>query len=151
MRRRLCLLALACIGTSSAADIDITGQWSKIVTRSDLVGGAGTDLPPAIESSPALATVIISNAEGATWAVRVSRNDINWPQGANVSVRRTGESTCAIGGTDYVLLGGAAHSLFTGTGDCEVQIQLKVEGISIHTAQSAYSLLIRYSIHSPAP
>ena len=144
-------LALACAGTAGAADISVSGQWSKVVTRNDLNAGAGSDLTSPIESSSATATLDITNTAGASWLVRVASSEIDWPPGASVAVRRSG-SQCGIdGGMTYVMLSGAAQNFFSGTGDClGIEIQLSVSGLSIHTAPSPYTLLITYSVQSPA-
>jgi hypothetical protein len=150
MRAGLCPLLVAFAGAASAADISVTGHWSRIVTRADLIDGAGTDIVPPIESSPAIAILDITGTDDAPWTVRVATEDFGWPPGASVSVRRSGNDSSISGGASYLPIDSTSQVFFSGTGDrTGIQIQIRVDGIDIHTAPALYSLTITYSVQSP--
>ena len=147
-----CSLILGFAGSVAAADIDVVGHWAKTVTRADLVAGAGTDIMSPLESPAAIATLNISNTGGSSWVVRVTWNNIDWAPGASVAVRRSGNEAGINGGTSYQSLDGSPQDFFCGTGDYSgIQIQFKVDGVTIQTAPQPYSLLVTYAVESPAP
>lgn len=144
-----CLLA-AFAGAAAAADIDVTGHWSRIVNRADLIDGAGTDIVGSIESPPAVATLDITGTADAPWTVLVAMEDVGWPPDASVSVRRSGNDSGISGGASYLPIDGTSRVFFSGTGDrTGIQIQIRVAGVDIHTAPALYSVTITYSVQSP--
>lgn len=148
----LCSLVLGFAGTAAAADIDVVGHWSRTVTRTDLLAGAGTDILSPVESPAAIATLDITNTGGSSWIVRVTWNDIDWAPGASVAVRRSGNEAGISGGTAFQTLSGLPQDFFCGTGDRSgIQIQFKVDGVTIRTAPQPYSLIVTYTVESPAP
>jgi hypothetical protein len=150
MRAGLCVLLTAFAGVASAADIEVTGHWSRIVNRADLIDGAGTDIAPFIESSPAVATLDITGTDDAPWTVRVALEDFGWPPDASVSVRRSGNDSGINGGDSYLPIDSTARVFFSGTGDrTGIQIQIRVDGVDIDTAPDLYTLTITYSVQSP--
>lgn len=150
MRAGLCALLAAFSGATAAADIDVTGQWSRIVNRADLMDGAGTDIAPSIESSPAVATLDITGTADGPWTVHVVMENFGWPPGASVAVRRSGDDSGISGGASYIPIDTTSRVFFSGTGDrTGIQIQIKVDGVDIHTAPALYSLTITYSVQSP--
>jgi len=59
-----------------------------------------------------------------------------------------GESGIAEG-TSYRTLTGDLQAFFSGAGDYEsVQILLRLDGITVHTAPGSYSVAIRYAIEA---
>ena len=150
MRAGLCALLAAFSGQAAAADIDVTGHWSRIVNRADLLDGAGTDVVPSLESSPAVATLDITGTGDGPWTVRVAMENFGWPPGASVSVRRSGTDSGISGGASYVPIDTTSRIFFSGTGDrTGIQIQIKVDGVDIHTAPALNSLTITYTVQSP--
>lgn len=146
----LCALLAGFSGAAAAADINVTGHWSKIVNRTDLVDGAGTDIAPSIESSPAIATLDITGTGDGPWTVRVTMEDFGWPPGASVAIRRSGNDSGISGGASYIPIDTTSRVFFSGTGDrTGIQIQIKVDGVDIHTVPALYSLTITYSVQSP--
>jgi hypothetical protein len=148
--RWMCCLLLWCSCQAFAADITVTGNWSAAITRDDLTGGAGTNLRSPIESNSGQVTLDILNTGGATWMVMVARNDINWPVGVALALRRTstGAGTGAIsGGAAYLSLGPGAQTFLTGSGDrTGIQIQLKSDGMSVKNIAGLYNGTISYVI-----
>jgi hypothetical protein len=134
--------------TATAADINVAGSWSKLVNRTDLIDGAGTDLLTPVESPPAVATLDITGfEEEALWTVTVVMNEVSWPPGTSVAVRRSSNDSGVSGGSSYLPVDGNSRIFFSGSGDrLGIQIQIKVDGIDIHTAPAIYSLAITYSV-----
>ena len=147
-RTSLFVALLAQAATAVAADISVSGTWLRTVDKNDLVAGTGTDLIHTIESSSAVATLAITNTGGAGWRVQVARaNATNWPPGVDIAVRRSGNESGVSGGTAYLTLADAAETFFEGTGDhASIEIQLRVDGMTVHTPPAPYSLLITYTI-----
>ena len=144
-------LVLGFAGSVAAADIDVVGHWSRTVTRTDLAAGAGTDIQSPIESPAAIATLDITNTGGSSWVVRVTWNDIDWAPGTSVAVRRSGNEDGISGGSSYQTLDGLPQDFFCGTGDRSgIQIQFKVDGVTIQTAPQPYNIVVTYTVESPA-
>jgi hypothetical protein len=145
-------LWLAC-GGAGAADISVSGNWSKTVNRDNLAAGAGSNLVSTIESPAATATLNIINTAGATWTVRVAKSNVSWPANVGVAVKRTtngsGSGTIS-SGTSYLAVDSTANTFFSGTGDrTGIEIQLRLYGVSIGASPGLYSLAITYSVQSP--
>lgn len=132
----------------AAADIDVSGNWLHTVDYSHLQAGAGSDLVAPIQSVAGVATLAISNTGGGNWSVSVARSDIDWPPGVSVAVRRSGGQGAVEGGAAYLTLTGAAQDFISGAGDSIVEIQLRVQGLTVTTPPAAYGLLISYSIQA---
>lgn len=152
--RRLFACACICLvpAGSRATDIDVNGNWSRTVDRSDLIAGAGTGLVPAVESAAGIATVDVLNTSGASWVVRVSRSDIDWPVGVGVEIRRSSADSGINGGADYLAINASTQDFFSGSGDRSgIAIQIRITGLSLNTLPSSYSLALVYTVQSPAP
>ena len=133
-----------------AVDLSVVGSWSLTLDSSDLFAGTGTDLRTPIESSGAQAMADIYNTGGTNWAVNVRKNDVTWPTGVALYVRRTssgsGSGTIS-GGTAYQQVTAVDSILFSGSGDRSgVQIQLKLEGLSVQRAPDLYSASLTYTV-----
>jgi len=154
MRRAwACFLCFWLAGNAWAAEITVSANWSTTVNRDNLIAGAGTHLQNPIESAPAVATLNISNTLGASWSVRVAKNDGSWPANVGIAVKRnsngSGSGTIS-SGTAYVAVDSISNAFFSGTGDRSgIEIQLKVDGLSINTPPAPYSLVITYTVQSP--
>jgi hypothetical protein len=145
------LLLVACtLSSARAADISVVGNWSEVINSSDLAAGAGSDLRSPIESGTAQATLDISATGGASWVVKVSKSDINWPAGVSIAVRRTSDGTGAgtlSGGTGYLTVTGTEQTLFSGSDDRSgIQLQLRTESLSIGDAPGSYGATLTYRI-----
>ncbi|MFC6674154.1 hypothetical protein [Marinobacterium aestuariivivens] len=145
------LLLITCsLSPAQAADVSVVGNWSELIDSNDLTAGAGSDLRSPIESGSALATVDISATGGSSWAVKVSKSDINWPTGVSIAVRRTSDGTGAgtiSGGTGYLIVTGTEQTLFSGSGDRSgIQLQLKTENLSIGDAPDTYGATLTYRV-----
>jgi hypothetical protein len=127
-----------------SADISVSGTWSRLVTRNDLIAGAGTDIGP-VESDSVVATLIVDSPGAESWTVRVKRGS-NWPEGLTIEVRRSAGEGGISGGLSYLTLGSAERDFFSGTGDRTVPIQLRVSGLTVHGGAVLQSLTIVYSV-----
>ena len=149
MRRvGLCLILCAAAAIAEGADISVSGTWWRIVSRDDLIAGAGTSLPAEIESAAGIATLTIANTGGSRWRVDVAKaSDVNWPPGVNIAIRRSSAESGVDGGTTYLTLTQGAQTLIEGTGNHpSIQVQLRVQGLSLQALAATYSLLITYTI-----
>lgn len=153
MRRAwLALILCASASLAEGADISVSGTWWRIVNRDDLLAGAGTGLPAEIESAAGVATLSIANTGGGRWRVEVARaTDVSWPPGVDIAIRRSSVASGVAGGTTYLTLTQGAQTLLEGTGDQNIQMQLRVQGISLQTLTATYSLHITYTIVSLNP
>jgi hypothetical protein len=144
------LLYLGLAATACAADIAVSGAWSRTVNRDDLTAGAGSALRSPIESAAGVASIAISNTGGGAWTVSAQSSNLNFPPGAVVSVRMTsaGSGTGSVsGGVGYLALSGSSQVLFSGSGDRSgIQVQLRMGGISLSTVPAIYSLSIQYAV-----
>jgi hypothetical protein len=139
------LLALS----AQAANLSVLGDWFEPLGPASLVGGAGTDIRPLIESRSYQTGVGIAGAAGEPWTLVVQRSAANLPAGVTLAVRRTGSGTCPglVGGTNYQEIGDQAQALFSGRGDCNgIGIQLRLEGISVRQAPGAFGTTLLYSL-----
>jgi hypothetical protein len=147
MRAGSCALLAAFCGAAVAADVNVTGHWSRMVNRADLIDGAGTDIASSIESSPAVATLDITGTNDGPWIVRVAMDNVGWPSDASVAVRRSGNDSGISGGGTYVPIDTTPQVFFSGSGDrTGIQIQIRVEGVDIGTAPAIYNLTLIYSV-----
>ena len=145
-----CAFLFSFISPGHASDISAVGVWSTSLTASDLAAGAGSDLRSPIESAAGQVALTISNTAGGSWAVTVRNDGALWPAGAHISVRIASAGSGAgsvSGGGAYLTLGGAAQTLLSGTGDrADVQLQFKLDGVSVRNSFGNYSANIIYSL-----
>lgn len=132
-------------------DIEVLGEWSFEITDQDLVGGAGSDLPPVYQSKADQAWVNIrTRAIDQKWRVDVRRSDANWPRNVSLFVRRTddGEGPGTIwGGRTYVEVTATDTFFFSGAGDRSwVYLQFKLGGISVRVPPDTYSTTVVFTV-----
>lgn len=157
VRARSVVLGVLLAGFSAAtaaADIGLSGgTWFRTIGVAQLEAGAGSDFVSPVDSDVMIATLTITNTYGAPWCVRVARtgNESDWPAGVMVAVRRRGgvEESGLVDGTSYRPLTSDLQTLFSGSGDYpSIQILLRLDGASVHTAPGPYTLAIRYDIET---
>jgi hypothetical protein len=145
-----CAFLLGFISPVRASDITAVGVWSTSLTASDLAAGAGSDLRSPIEGAAGHVALTISNTAGASWTVTVRNDSVLWPAGVHISVRiaSTGSGAGSVsGGGAYLALDGAAQTLLSGTGDrADVQLQFKLDGVSVRNSFGNYSANIVYTL-----
>lgn len=125
------------------------GNWYETIGPSELLGGAGTDVSPTIESSAYAGSIDIGNTGGSSWTLLVNRSGASLPDGVTLAVRRNGSGSCGtlVGGLDYQNVSDQSQSLFNGTGDCTgISIQLRLHGLSIQQGPGLYGTTVLYSL-----
>ena len=144
------LLLLSLMGAARASDISATGVWSTSLTAGDLAAGPGSDLRTPVESAAGQVTLAIDNTVGANWTVAVRNDGLPLPVGVHLSVRvaSIGNGVGSVsGGGSYLALGGAAQTLLSGSGNrSDVQLQFKLDGVSVRNSFGHYSITIIYSL-----
>ncbi len=153
LKKGLTMIALlSLVNICMALDISVSNNWTTHVDKSDLQGGAGTDLYSIKASASAQANIDISNTTGRkdAWRVEVSRGDTYWPIGLLLAVRRTskgnGEGKIS-GGKRYLDITTANQHFFSGKGDrSNITVQLKLEGISVQITPDIYITNIYYTV-----
>lgn len=133
-----------------AADISAVGSWSTSLTSSDLAAGAGSDLRSPIESTAAQTALTITNTANSSWTVTVSNDTSMWPAGVSLAVRvassGTGTGSVSSSGA-YLILSGTARTLLSGSGDrADVQLQFRLNGVSVRNSFGNYSTSVIYSV-----
>jgi hypothetical protein len=156
-RKTIILLLLAGLFLSAARsgramDIVALGSWSETIDTGDLVGGAGGTLTSTYESSLDQVSMGIQNTAAVddSWRVDVRRLDINWLTDCTLSLRRSSDGTGSgsiSGGTSYQVVGTTDAALFSGAGDRDgIDLQLKLEGLSIQVTPDTYSTTVIYTL-----
>lgn len=121
------------------------------------ISEAGADLSSFIETSANFVEMWIrtrgaNTISNRSYAITVSRQDINWHGSLDFYARRTGNGTggnssTISGGTNYLLLSTFDQVLFTGyQRRFDVPIQYRIEGISLTIPSGNYSTNIIYTI-----
>jgi hypothetical protein len=132
--------------------IKITGKWNLKIDENDLVGGAGTTFPDAFESKTDEISITISKTTTPTtpWRVDIRRIDINWHPNLTLFVKRTSDGTgdgTIDNGTTYQQVTLIDQFFFSGTGErSKIDIQLKIEGVSLPVPVDTYSTEIYYTV-----
>jgi hypothetical protein len=134
----------------SAADINLSGDWTANVNAGDLIAGAGTDFRSPIESDSYQTTIDITNTGGAPWMLSVQRMISTLPAGVTLAVRRTtgGSGGGAIsGGEGYLTLSSSEQQLFYGSGDrTGIGLQFRVDGVSIQQGVGSFGANLTYRV-----
>jgi hypothetical protein len=148
-RIMLCLILTGVSADVTATDILVSGTWSKTIGKTELKGAARASGGSLIPSPAGVARLAIANTQGGPWLVRVSRNDLNWPPGLRIAVRRTSKTAGVLGGETYLDLTEAPRAFVAGLGDqCCIELQLLVSGASVQTRTGTYRVAISYSVES---
>ena len=144
------LASLVCSGGICwAISITATGSWSETIDASDLQAGAGSDLISTYESAADAVIIDITDTSGA-WGLDVKKIDTNWHSNLHLHVKRTsdGQGPGSIsGGTSYQEVTDTDLSFFSGDRwRSDVDIQLKLTGVSIQVPLDTYTTTVYYTI-----
>lgn len=143
-------LMLSLLAPSYAADISVTGDWSRTIGTGDLQAGAGSDLVSAYQSDADAVLLTVWNTGGGAWRVDVRRADTTWDTDLTLSVRRTGDGTGGgtIGaGTTYQAIAETNAEFFSGSGDrSNVALQFNLTGMSLQVPPDTYVTTITYTV-----
>ncbi len=143
------LTFLACTSLAPGADLVSSGDWAKSINATDLVAGAGSDLPAQFESVSGVTTLTISNAPGA-WTLRTRVGGSGGHGSVTVYIKRTsgGSGSGSIsGGTAYQALTGSDAELFSGTeARSNIALQYKITGLSSRVSPASYLSSIFFTV-----
>lgn len=135
----------------SAADISATDSYTKTITSSDLISGAGTDLKNTYESASNQIDVDISGLWSHTHAISVYKVDSSWNSNLHLYVRRTATGTAGSevwNGTSYQEVTSTATEFFRADLDSyNIKLQFELTGMSIHIPIGTYSTTVYLTIH----
>lgn len=137
---------------NSAIDITATGGWTRTITSSDLISGAGSNLINSYQSSSNATIINILNCinNNDRWRVDISRTDNIWNSNFILSVRRTSSGTgggAINGGTVYMQITTVSQRFFMGRGNrSNINVQYRLNGMSINVAPNIYSTTVTYTL-----
>lgn len=147
-----CLLAaIALLNLARAANISITGSWSRVIGAGDVQGGPGGNLAPTYESSPSQITMSVTGVGGRNWRVDIRRIDTTWHPDFVLSIRRTnngasGSGTVA-GGTAYLQISTTSQTFLTGRSNRSgITLQEQLGGVSVSIPAAAYTTTIQFTV-----
>lgn len=144
-----------CMSTVHGADVTVlSGPWFMSIGSTHLEAGAGSEFLSPVSSDTFIAVLAISNTGGANWNLSIARegNEAQWPAGVSISLRRSGGSAEAgiIDGLTFRALTSDLQPFFSGSGDyANVEILVRLDGVTTHTPPGFYSLAIRYAVEVP--
>jgi len=127
------------------------GTWVRTIGAGQLQAGAGSDFNSPVDVDVPIATLAVSDTNGGGWTVKVARIGSDWPSGVNVAIRLSGGSDerDIQDGKSYRPLTCDLQPLFRGSGDySNIQILLRLDGVTVDTVPGAYTVAIRYEIEA---
>jgi hypothetical protein len=132
-------------------DITATGGWTRTITTSDLISGAGSNLQNTY-TSVSNATVLTLTSSGA-WRVDVQRTDTSWRAEFTLSAQRTSNGTGSgtiSGGQSYIAVTAVAQEFFRGTFNRNnVNAQYRLAGMSVTIPPATYTTTVTFTIVTP--
>lgn len=144
-----CVLFVLLAIETHAIQIIVSGSWTRTIDSSDLQGPAGSDLNSVYESASDQISIEIRQTS-TTWRVDVKKTDTNWHGDFRLYVRRTsnGSGSGSIsGGTTYLEVTDTDQAFFNGSSTRNfIEVQLKLEGVSVQVPQDNYSTTLYYTI-----
>jgi hypothetical protein len=145
------LTAFILLNFAEAANITITGSWSRTIGAADLWFGAGSDLRPSYQSATNQITMGVQTGAGMNWRVDVRRIDSNWHANFQLSIRRTNNGTFGAGwvagGTTFLLITTASQTFVTGWDNrYGITLQEQLAGVSVSIPQATYTTTIEYTV-----
>ncbi len=147
LRQAIALMTLSSM--VNAADLTSSGDWVESLNASNLVSGAGTDLPASLESISGTTILSVSNVTGA-WRVTARRSASTWDSHFTLYVRRTsaGSGTGSIsGGDSYVEVTGGDSEIFTGVdARSTISVQYKLTGLANNIPPATYLSSLTFTV-----
>ena len=143
-----CILIAFCAVPVWGLDVAVSGDWSGVISSTDLMGGADTDLNSSYTSNSNQGAVTITGAadDSDLWRLDVRRSDAVWHNGLAISVKRTSSGTgggAVSGGTDYIAAGAVDTEFFRGRGDrSAIEFEFKLSGVSVQVPPNSYATSI---------
>jgi hypothetical protein len=141
--------ALGLFALAEAANITITGSWSRTISASDLTGGAGSNLTATYTSATNQVLMGVTTTL-TNWRVDVLRIDSTWNASFVLSIRRTGSGTgtgSVSGGTSYLTILTTSQTFVTGSGNLSsIPLQERLGGVSVSIPVATYTTTIQYTV-----
>lgn len=125
--------------------IRVSGTWLLRLDSADLTGGAGTGFTSTFESTTAEVSIIISKA-AASWEVTVRRIDSNWDTNFTLYAQQTTGDPPITDGFPYQEVTTTSTYFFTGAINTTIDIQYKLEGVSVQTPVDDYVTTVEYTV-----
>jgi hypothetical protein len=125
------------------------------IDETDVVGGAGGDVPATFESPDRTFDVdcwALLGSPPSNWHIDISRTDVTWDTDLHVYVRRSGSGSGATltGGTTYQEVTTTPTYFFSGSGgDCTgIPVRCQVSGsyAALGIPAGAYRTTITYTV-----
>jgi hypothetical protein len=138
------------VTVASAATLSSSGNWSRTIDSSDLVGGAGSALNSQYQSASAATTLDVSGALLSSWNVTARIATGTWNGNFHLSVKRTSNGSglgSISGGTSFTELTSVDTQIFSGSlNRSGITIQYQLTGVSVTVAPNTYSSSVIYTI-----
>jgi hypothetical protein len=134
---------------AEAANITITGSWSRVIGSGDLTGGAGSNLTATYTSATNQVLLGVTTTL-VNWRVDILRIDTHWHANFVLSIRRTGTGSgtgTVTGGGAYLTITTASQTFVTGSGNrAGIQLQERLQGVSVSIPADTYTTTIQYTV-----
>jgi len=141
--------AFILLNFAGAANITITGTWSRVIGSGDLTGGAGSNLTATYASATNQVLMGVTTTL-TNWRVDIRRIDTNWHANFVLSIRRTGTGSgtgTVSGGTNYITITTTSQTFVTGSGNRSgIQLQEQLGGVSVSIPVNTYTTTIQYTV-----
>jgi len=141
--------ALSLVVLARAANITISGSWSRTIGSGDLQGGAGSNLNTTYASATNQVTMTVTTTL-TNWSVSVLRIDSSWNANFVLSIRRTSSgygSGTVSGGTNYLTILTTSQNFVTGSGNMYlIALQEQLGGVSVSIPVATYTTTIQYTV-----
>lgn len=146
-------MAAALVAKSGpSAEVHVTGLCAGNVGPDGLLASWRTRETATYRSArdQVLMTVCNTASPQSAWRIDIKRDDLNWPRGVKLRVRRTGEGMgggLIAGGRGYREIGPSYQALCTGTGDrTNIPLQFELTGVSLDIPVGTHATTITYTI-----
>ena len=142
--------AFILLNFAGAANITITGTWSRVIGSGDLTGGAGSNLTATYTSATNQITMGLTTSGQQSWRVDVLRIDASWSASFQLSIIRTNNGTAGsggvAGGTTYLVITTTSQTFVTGYGTRSgITLQERLSGVSVSIPAATYTTTIQYT------
>jgi len=142
---------MAAVGVE-AAEVRVLGLCAGTVGPKGLLASWRTHRPATYTSGrdQVLLTVCNTASAQSAWRIDIRRDDLEWPKGVKLRVRRTGDGMgngLVAGGRGYTDVGSSYRTLCTGTGDrTSIPLQFELIGVQWGIPVGTHATTITYTV-----
>ena len=135
-----------------AAEVRVLGLCAGTVGPKGLLASWRTQKPTTYRSArdQVLLTVCNTANPESAWRIDIRRDDLDWPKGVKLRVRRTGDGMgdgLVAGGRGYTPVGASYRTLCTGTGDrTNIPLQFEFIGVRWGIPVGTHATTVTYTI-----